>query len=158
MSLLRRSLLAALFLAGSAIVWPESPVYALGSLSDSEEEQSDDFATAVDHVDDEEYAEAIPLLEKVVAAEPDNADAFNYLGYSYRKTGVTDKALANYLMALELEPEHLGANEYLGELYLEMKDLAKAEERLAVLEEACGDCEEYEELAEKIEAYKASQS
>ena len=49
-----------------------------------------------------------------------------------------------------------GANEYLGELYLETGELKKAEGRLAELVAACpSGCEEREELAEAIEAYKS---
>ena len=42
-------------------------------------------------------------------------------GLDYRKTGKWADALAFYkrALALELEPKHVGANEYLGELYLE---------------------------------------
>ena len=59
-----------------------------------------------------------------------------------------------YLKALALEPNHLGANEYLGELYLEEDDLPNAEKQLVTLQKACGTCDEYEELAEAIEDYK----
>lgn len=59
-----------------------------------------------------------------------------------------------YTKALNLEPQHLGANEYLGELYLELNDLPKAQARLAILKGACGDCEEYEDLEEAIDDYK----
>jgi tetratricopeptide (TPR) repeat protein len=101
------------------------------------------------------YAEAIPLLEKALAAEPNNADAYNYLGYSHRKLGDQDKALAFYRKALEIKPRHLGANEYLGELYLELGDLEKAKQRLAVLDKACFfGCEEYTDLKKAIKAYK----
>jgi Flp pilus assembly protein TadD len=101
------------------------------------------------------YAEAIPLLEKVVAAEPKNADAYNYLGFSHRKLGDTEAALGFYRRALEIKPKHLGANEYLGELYLELGDLKKAEERLAVLDKACFfGCDEYSDLKKAIKAYK----
>jgi hypothetical protein len=55
-----------------------------------------------------------------------------------------------------MEPKHLGANEYMGELYLELKQPDKAKERLAVLKDACGNCEEYKELAAKINQYSAS--
>ena len=37
-------------------------------------------------------------------------------------------------MALEIDPEHLGAHEYLGELYLMMGKKAKAQELLSRLE------------------------
>ena len=82
----------------------------------------------------------------------------NYLGYSHRKLGHTEKALGYYQQALEIEPKHRGANEYLGELYLELKQLDKAEERLKVLSTACNACEEYVELKEKVEAFKNGQS
>lgn len=109
-------------------------------------------------IEDTEYPEAIPLLEKVVAARPDSADAYNYLGYCHRKIGEYEAALQAYRRALELQPSHLGANEYLGELYLEMGELTKAEKRLEVLDDACFfGCEEYTELKELIEDYKKRQ-
>ena len=106
-------------------------------------------------IDAGSYADAIPLLEKVVVAQPKSADAFNHLGYSHRKIGQIDAAIKNYQRALELQPKHLGANEYLGELYLELGELSKAEERLDVLDDACFfGCEEYSELKELIKDYK----
>jgi tetratricopeptide (TPR) repeat protein len=55
------------------------------------------------------------------------------MGYSLRKTGQTQLALEYYNRALALMPKHLGANEYLGELYVELGQMDKAKERLAVL-------------------------
>ena len=66
------------------------------------------------------------------------------------------EAEAWYLKALKLQPTHKGANEYLGELYLELKQPDKAKERLSVLKSACGNCAEYKELASKINQYTAS--
>ena len=117
-----------------------------------------DFAQALKLVNDGNFAAALPFLEKVVTAEPKNADALNVLGYSQRKLGDRDAALENYLAALEIDPEHRGANEYLGELYLETGELGKAEERLKVLDGACFfGCDEYSELKESIETYKKQQ-
>ncbi len=102
------------------------------------------------------YAEAIPLLQTADAKAPDNPDVHNWLGYAYRKLKEYDPALKHYKIALRLAPRHRGANEYLGELYLALGQLEKAEERLAVLDRAClFGCEEYTELKEAIEAYKA---
>jgi Flp pilus assembly protein TadD len=104
-----------------------------------------------------DYQKAIDHLQKVLAMTPDNADALNLMGFSERKLGHRDQSLAYYSKALALKPEHLGANEYLGELYLEMKDVKKAEERLAVLEKACNaSCEEYNELKGRIDKFKAN--
>jgi Flp pilus assembly protein TadD len=102
------------------------------------------------------FAEAVARLKQAVVTEPNNADAYNYLGYSHRKLGDRDKALGFYRKALSLAPKHRGANEYLGELYLDMGELAKAEERLEVLDGACFfGCEEYSDLKQAIAAFKA---
>ena len=122
---------------------------------DSAKPKDPTYAQARELFDTGDYAAAVPLLQKTVAADPRNADAFNYLGYSLRKTGNWDDAMASYLKALELEPKHRGANEYLGELYLEMDQLEKAKERLDVLDSACFfGCEEYRELKAAIKAYE----
>ena len=128
--------------------------HALGATSTPEPEQADAYKQAAELIEDEEYAKAIPLLQQSIKEKGEYADALNLLGYANRKLGDKAKALTYYTKALNLEPKHLGANEYLGELYLEMNDLAKAEERLAVLKNACGDCEEYDDLEEEIEDYK----
>lgn len=114
------------------------------------------YAQAVKLVDAGDYAGAIPLLQKAIAADPTNADAHNYLGFSHRKLGNVDVALTHYGKALELKPEHRGANEYLGELYLELGQMDKAKERLKVLDDACYfGCDEYRELKAKIKIYQA---
>ncbi len=101
------------------------------------------------------YRQAIPLLRQVVEAEPRNADAFNYLGYSHRQLGELKPALGYYRKALDIDPWHKGANEYLGELYLRMGDLGRAQERLVALAGICdAGCEEYAELKQKVEAFK----
>ncbi len=114
------------------------------------------YVQAEQLIEDGRYEGAIPLLERVVAADKENADAFNLLGYSHRQLGNTDVALGHYETALKLQPRHRGANEYLGELYLALGDLEKAEERLAVLDGACFfGCKEYTELKNAIAAHKA---
>ncbi|MBL9034032.1 MAG: tetratricopeptide repeat protein [Rhodospirillaceae bacterium] len=127
---------------------------ALGSDSTPEPQQVDSYKQAKDLIDDEKYAKAIPLLQQSIKEKGEYADALNLLGYSNRKLGDKAKAMTYYTKALNLEPQHLGANEYLGELYLELNDLPKAQARLAILKGACGDCEEYEDLEEAIDDYK----
>lgn len=114
------------------------------------------YQKASAEVKDGDYEDAIDILEDIVRKDPRNADAWNLMGYSHRKLGDYDEALEYYGKALKLKPNHIGANEYLGELYLEMKDLPKAEERLAVLTKACNGCEEQKELEEKIADFKAN--
>ena len=107
-------------------------------------------------IDKGEYRTAIADLSDLEREEPDNPDVHNLLGYSYRKLGRLDEAREHYLRALAIMPNHRGANEYLGELYLEVGDLANAEKRLAVLDDECFfPCEEYSELKAAVEKYKA---
>jgi len=128
--------------------------YAAGTSSSAPAEQPDLYKQAKELVDAKQYAQAIPLLQKSIQQKGEYADALNLLGYSNRKLGDMSKAMTYYTKALNKEPKHLGANEYMGELYLEMNNLPKAEERLVVLKGACGDCEEYEDLDGQIKDYK----
>lgn len=107
-------------------------------------------------VDAQKFAEALPLLKGVVERDPKSADGYNLLGFSHRKLGDQQTALVLYQKALDLDPSHRGANEYMGELFLEMGDLARAEARLDKLDSACFfGCEEYTDLKQAIAAYKA---
>jgi tetratricopeptide (TPR) repeat protein len=125
--------------------------------SSKKAEQSEtDFQKAEYMIKGEQYAEAIPLLQKVVADNPRDADAWNYLGFAARKLGRKEEALGYYQKALAVDAKHKGANEYLGELYLLMNDLPKAEAQLAILKGICGtNCEEVEDLEADIADYKA---
>ena len=106
-------------------------------------------------IDEQNYQQAIDELGKVLAKSPEDADLLNLVAFSHRKLEHFDTALEYYLKALRIEPKHRGANEYLGELYLRLGKLDKAEERLAVLDDACFfGCEEFDELKEAIEAYR----
>ena len=99
-----------------------------------------------------DYKLAIALLGEYVSGDPTDADAFNLMGYSFRKLGQFDKAKSAYDEALALNPAHLGANEYLGELYVQTGQIEKATVQLAVVRDLCGNetCEEYRILAESI--------
>jgi tetratricopeptide (TPR) repeat protein len=91
-------------------------------------------------------------LEYLIIANdknPDQPDILNYLGFAYRKTGDFMMAEVYYLQGLEIDPNHIGINEYLGELYVQTNRIELAKERLEVLK-GCN-CEEYEELKELIE-------
>ena len=107
-------------------------------------------------IDAEKYEMAISELEKALVKSPDDADLLNLLAYSQRKLMRFDEALVNYQKALAIKPKHLGANEYLGELYLQLGQLDDALERLQVLDDACFfGCEEFDELEKEIEIYRS---
>ena len=125
------------------------PAWAFGSGS-SDAETPIGQAKAL--IDQHKYWEAIPLLEKASAEPADKADAFNLLGYSYRKLKEYDRAQAFYEQALSVDSEHRGALEYLGELYLETGRPDDARKVLARLDAACiFGCREYDELKKLIE-------
>jgi tetratricopeptide (TPR) repeat protein len=103
----------------------------------------------------EKYQQAIIELDEALSDSPDDADLLNLVAYSHRKLGHFEIALENYQKALKIDAEHRGANEYLGELYLQLGQPEKAEERLAVLDKECFfGCEEYDELKQAIEEYR----
>jgi tetratricopeptide (TPR) repeat protein len=116
---------------------------------------STNYAKAVKAIESQQYHEAIEYLRAVFFITPRDPNMLNYMGYSYRKIEKYDKAIDYYKRALEEDPNHLGANEYLGETYLETDKLSLAEQRLATLKSACGDCEEYQDLKKDIAGYKA---
>ena len=75
------------------------------------------------------------------------------MGFSLRKSGDYQQAYTFYRKALEFDPDHKGALEYLGELYVEIGQVEKAKENLAQLKRLCpGGCEELADLEHAITA------
>jgi tetratricopeptide (TPR) repeat protein len=117
------------------------------------------FAEGRQAIEQANWAGAIAAFTRAVAGDPQNADAYNYLGYANRKLGNYDQAFANYLKALAIDPDHKGAHEYIGEAYLETNNLAKAEEHLKRLDKIClFSCKEYTELKARVAEFKAKRS
>jgi tetratricopeptide (TPR) repeat protein len=108
------------------------------------------FIAARKAIEAKQWKKAIELLNKVTV----NADVHNFLGYSYRHLGDFEQAFHNYKRALEIDPKHLGAHEYVGEAYLLTNNPAKAQEHLAALKRICGNCEEYRDLSGAIADYR----
>ena len=137
-------------------VFMASAVLAAGSPSESTPPTPPgDYEHGVEAVKAGNYPRALSLLRKVVVKEPRNADAWNYIGFSHRKQKRFDQARTAYRKALAIKPDHRGANEYLGELYLQTGELAKAKERLKTLDSACFfGCGEYDDLKAAIAAYE----
>ena len=100
------------------------------------------------------YEKAQKLLIKSNKKKPDNANTLNYLGFTTRKLGDFEAGEKYYLQGLAIEPNHIGINEYLGELYVVTNRINLANERLEVLK-GCK-CNEYNDLKEIIEGKKES--
>ena len=100
------------------------------------------------------YAKAQKLLLKSNSEKPNKADTLNYLGFTTRKLGDYENGEKYYLQGLAIEPNHIGINEYLGELYVATNRLDLAKGRLKILENC--NCKEYTQLKEVIEGTKKS--
>ncbi|MFT3850318.1 MAG: tetratricopeptide repeat protein [Propionivibrio sp.] len=115
-----------------------------------------DYEAAVAAIKKEDFPLAIQKLEIYTARMPNDADAWNWLGYANRKSGNVDLAFDDYDKALRIDPDHRGAHEYVGEAYLMVGNLAKAEEHLRVLDKLClFPCEEFSDLKQAVADYKA---
>ena len=107
-------------------------------------------------VEAKDWTKAVELLTKAAVQDDRNPDLENFLGYAYRHIGRFDEAFRHYEIALRLNPRHRGAHEYIGEAYLMVNNLPKAEEHLAALKEICViPCEESADLEKAIGAYQA---
>jgi tetratricopeptide (TPR) repeat protein len=103
------------------------------------------------------FDDALVSYMRALERDPENADAWSQAGFAHRKLGNFEKSLDAYYQALEIQPFHLGANEYLGELYLQTDQIEKAEEMAGILRRACPTgCEELDALDGAIEAYRKS--
>ncbi len=142
------------FIFALAVALPLS-VQAMGTGPAPTSLANPDYAQAEKLIKEWKYAEAIPLLQKVVKDEPKNADAYNQLGYANRKLNKLPDARIHYAKALELQPEHKGALAYQGEMFLMLDDVKSAETNLAKLDKLCTfGCTEYTELKKALDEYK----
>ena len=116
-----------------------------------------DYAAGKAAIEAKDWTTAVKALSSAALRDTRNADIENYLGYAYRHLGQMDLAFKHYQRALQLNPRHRGAHEYVGEAYLIVNDVAKAEEHLAALERICLlPCEEYEDLKKAIAGHRRS--
>ena len=100
------------------------------------------------------YKKALKLLIKENNKKPNQPNTLNYLGFTTRKLGDYENGEKYYLQGLQIDPNHKGINEYLGELYVVTNRINLAKERLDVLKNC--NCEEYAELKEIIDGKKKS--
>ena len=158
---------SAAFLALTALAMQVSPAWAADTVVTPEPTSQpsrsggnkERITVAREAIKAKDFKKSIAELTLAVQEHPGNAELYNLLGFSYRKQASPDlpRAFEYYRLALKVDPEHRGANEYIGEAYLMDKKPAKAEEHLAKLKSICGNttCEEYQDLSKSIAAYKA---
>jgi Flp pilus assembly protein TadD len=136
-------------------------LYATPALADPTDEEPEsaridsDYAAGKKAIEAKDWTTAIRTLSSAALRDTRNADIQNYLGFAYRNAGEMKQAFEHYERALKLNPRHRGAHEYVGEAYLLVDDLPKAEEHVAALRAICLiPCEELEDLQAKVSAYR----
>ncbi len=158
-----RKLLVAGFLAAAMMALPAllpgSGAEAASTKDNSKSAASKDasFERGQQAFRDGDWEGAVGYFKKTVADDANNAEAYNLMGYSYRRMGQADPAFEAYAKALDIDPKHRGANKYLGETYLLVSDVEKANAQLALLKDLCGkQCKETVKLQKAIARYNAS--
>lgn len=124
-----------------------------GSSTDAASVSVYDEAKAM--VDEGNFAAALPKLVNLTKVDATNADAWNLLGFTYRKLGQLEDSNAAYLKVLAINPDHRGALEYQGELFITQGKIDLAQANLAKLKGLCGNCEEADDLEKALKAVGA---
>ena len=120
--------------------------------------KSNYYYNAVKLINNKSYEAAIDNLFKAEKNNKNDADIYNYLGFSYRKMGNLEKAAFYYEKALKISPKHKGALEYQGEMFLTQGNLKLAEANLKKLGKICFlGCKEEKMLKESIMKYNKGQ-
>jgi len=125
--------------------------HAVGTEEEDGARLDPDFSNGRLAVEAGDWPAAIRLLSSAALRDTRNADIQNYLGYAYRNSDDMSSSFKHYSRALQLNPRHRGAHEYLGEAYLKIGNVAKAEEHLSALKSICLiPCPEYGQLQKSL--------
>ncbi len=154
-SKLKAILAATTFLLGFGVVPVlfAAPAHAVDNMSSTD---APDLTSVRAKIAAKNYVAALAELRDL-AEDTQQADVYNLLGFTLRKTGDVNTSLTYYTKALELQPDHRAAREYLGELFVETGHLDRAREQLDILARLCpGGCVEREDLQQVINAQAAS--
>jgi tetratricopeptide (TPR) repeat protein len=99
-------------LAAVAVFATSSAIMPLSAyaVDDMESADAPDLTAVRAKIDAKDYQGALADLRDL-AQDVQQADVYNLLGFTLRKTGDYDTALTYYEKALELKPDHKGAHE-----------------------------------------------
>ena len=124
--------------------------FAAGSDDDNTIAKPRAYKNAIKLIKKEDYSKAVTVLEKILGKTKyqKDPDILNEYAFALRKSGDLEKAEIFYNKALDIDPGHKGALEYLGELYVDTKRKDKANQLLSKLKNC--KCEEYSELKNYI--------
>ena len=119
-----------------------STSYSAGTDSGSETNYGKDFKSAIKLISKKKYDNAIEKLMDLVdvsSSDFTKADVLNEIGFAFRKNNDLDNASKYYLMALKEDPNHLGALEYQGEMFVDLGQKDKALANLNKLRDLVGE-------------------
>ena len=142
-----------LFTVSAFLIINSNNVFSAGSSSDSKNAKTKSLAylSAEKLINKKQYSDAIVKLNDALPTDSNNADIYNYLGFSHRKLGKMEDAAFFYNKALEINAKHKGALEYQGEMFLTLNQIGKAEDNLKKLDKICFlGCSEFDKLKKSI--------
>ena len=130
---------------------PTPTPVATATTSTTAKNLTSELAKIRDLIAKKNFTAALAALKIADKDFANNADINNLLGYSARNLKQYANAATYYAKALKIDPNHLGALEYQGELFMLTKKSAQAKKNLAKLKTLCGlTCEEYLDLKKAI--------
>ena len=122
------------------------------SKKDKKKKEFDPFESIYGLIRLENFAEAHEALKFIRVLTPSKeADKYNLLGFTARKSGDLNAAAEYYKKALDINPKHIQALEYQGELYLQLGEIEQAKKNLEKIKTICWFiCKEKKMLEEAI--------
>lgn len=155
-----KTLLSIIFILTSSFTYSagtDSGSSSSSSASTNNVDVNIEFNRAKKLIYKKDYAKGLKILKDIENERPfgySKADLYNYMGFASRKQKDSDYINAEnyYLKALSLDADHIGALEYLGELYYETDRASEAKSLLEKLGKVAGkDSTEYKELSELLD-------
>jgi tetratricopeptide (TPR) repeat protein len=144
MKTLRSTLIAIALLTGVA----GTQAFAVDSMQSTD---APDLTSVRAKIKAKDWNSAVTELNGMIDKGIQHADVYNLLGFSLRNKGDTNSAQTYYAKALDFDPDHKGALEYQGELFVKLGQFDKAQVNLTRLAKLCPQgCEEREDLEEAI--------
>ncbi len=113
--------------------------------------KNNNISTITKLLDNKKYKKAILLLKKEIDKNELNAELYNLLGFAYRNSSNFDLSIESYKKALAIDPNHLGAHNYIGITYIKIGNVDKSIDHLQKLKELCkSKCKEYKSLKKEL--------
>ncbi len=148
--------LTALLVAVGVAFSAYSPVVAAKYTKQYEKASEVLLGNGIALIQQKKFEDAIPVFEQAAVADPKNAQAFAYLGFSHQQTDNLPEAKKYFGIALSIDPDEVRALNWGGQTDLSSEDLESAEKKLDRLSRICGgSCSEYRELSAAVDNFKA---